>query len=81
MQADIGETTRIDRGKCLGHAVDERLDTDEADLRVALRLRHQMLAAAEPTFQAHIIDAAEQRPQIRGRRNIEVKCQPRQQGL
>ena len=51
VQADVGEAAVVDRSERLRHAVDERLDPDEAGPRVALRLRHQMLAAAEAAFE------------------------------
>ncbi len=36
MQADVFELALVDRGQRLGHAVDERLDADEAGARMAL---------------------------------------------
>ena len=47
MQPDIADLTRVDRRQRLGHAVDERLAADEADARIAKRLRDQVLTAAE----------------------------------
>ena len=75
MQPDVGELALVDRGQRLGHAVDERLDADEAGARIALGFRDQVLAAAEAAFQPHVVDAVEQRAQIggRGRRQIERK--------
>src|SRR5215472_3544807 len=47
MQADVAQVFAFDSGEPLGHAVDERLDADEALVGLALRLRRQVFAAAE----------------------------------
>ena len=56
MQPDVGELARRDRGQRLGHAVDERLDADEAGARMLLGLRDQVLAAAEADLEADVVD-------------------------
>ena len=56
----------VDRGQRLRHAVDERLDADEAGRRIALGLRDQVLAAAEADLEADVVGALEQRAQISG---------------
>ena len=52
MQPDIRETLHLDRGECLGHPIEERLDANEAAGRVALGLRDQMLGSAEADLEA-----------------------------
>ena len=47
--------------------------------RMSLGLRDQMLAAAEPDLQPHLVDAAEQRAQIGRRGVLQIERQPRQQ--
>jgi hypothetical protein len=80
MQADVGERAIVNGGQRLGHAVDERLDTDEAGARMAFGFRHQMFAAAEAAFQPDVIDSVEQRAQIgRRRRLVELERKPRKQ--
>ena len=69
MQADIAELVVVDRGQRLGDGVDEAVAADEAGARIGLRLRDQMLGAAEADFEPHVIGAAEQRAQI-GRRRL-----------
>ena len=82
MQADIGEPCALDRGERLGHAVDERLDADEAGARIALGLRDQMLAAAEADFEADVIDRRrKQRRADRPAPACEIERKPRQQRL
>ena len=79
MQPDVGKLALVDRSQRLGHAVDERLDADEAGARMALGLRDQMLAAAEPAFQAHLVDAVEQRAQVGWRGALQIERELRQQ--
>ncbi len=55
-QTDVLEPVLLDRGKRLGHAIDERLAADEAGARICQCLRDQMLAAAKADFQPHVID-------------------------
>ena len=64
MQPDVVELALVDRGQRLGHAVDERLDADEAGARMPLGLGDQMFAAAEAAFEPDLVDAVEQRAQI-----------------
>ena len=69
------------RRQRLGHAVDERLDPDEADTRVHLRLADQVFAAAEADLEPHLVDGrGKQRAQI-FRRNREIECDLREQRL
>ena len=56
MQPDVCEAELVDRDQRLRHAVDERLASDEAGARVSLRLRDQMLRAAEADFEPHVVD-------------------------
>src|SRR4029077_5330496 len=58
MEPDIADLPRVDRRQRLGHAVDERLAADEADARIAKRLRDQGLTAAEADLEAGGIDRA-----------------------
>ena len=80
MQPDVVERARLDSGERLGHAVDERLDADEADLRLPRGFGQQVFAGAETDLQADAIDRdREQRGQL-ARRLAQVERQPRQQG-
>ncbi len=79
MQADVGEAAIVDGGERLRHAVDERLDADEAGRRMLLRLGDEMLAAAEAAFQSDVAGALEQRAQIGRRRAIKIERELRQQ--
>ena len=56
MQADVFELALVDRGQRLGHAVDERLDADEAGTRMPLRFGDQVFAAAEAAFEPDLVD-------------------------
>ena len=58
MQADIFDLLRVDRRQRLGHAVDERLAADEADARIAKRLRDQVLGPTEADLEADVVDRA-----------------------
>ncbi len=80
VQPNIGETALIDGRQRLRHAIDEGLDSDEADVRVTLRLRDEMLAPAEPALQMDLADAVEERARVRGR-GFEIERKPRQQGV
>src|SRR3954453_9400646 len=73
MQPNVVERVRVDRRQGLGHAVDERLASDEADLRMTLRLRDQMLGAAESHFETDFRPMWKQRCEIGrcGRRDID----------
>src|SRR5262249_40536491 len=52
VQPDIGEIFQVDRRERLGHAVDERLDPDEAGARMLFGLRDHVLAAAQSDLEA-----------------------------
>ena len=70
IEADIADIVRLDLRQDLRHAVDIGLAADEPDVRKGLRLRDQMLAAAESDFEPDILDVAiEQlgKPRRRGR--------------
>ena len=56
IQADVADVVRLDLRQDLRHAVDIGLAADEADVRKGLRLRDQMLAAAESDFEPDIVD-------------------------
>src|SRR5262245_54965484 len=73
MQTDVGEAAIVDRRERLRHAVDEWLDPDEAGRRVLFRLGDKMLAATEAAFEAHRVDAVEQRAQVGRRRTVETE--------
>ena len=79
MQPDVVELALVDRDQRLGHAVDERLDADEAGARMPLRLGDQMFAAAEAAFEPDLVDAVEQRAQIGGCGRGQIEREPRQQ--
>ena len=67
-------------GQRFGHAVDEGVAADEADGRMRLRLRDQMLAAAEADFQPDVVErACKKRAQIGRRRLGEIEREARQQ--
>ncbi|MGY3497580.1 hypothetical protein ACVW1B_006999 [Bradyrhizobium sp. USDA 4502] len=81
-QADIADIQRLDLGQDLRHAVDIGLAADEARGRKGLRLRDQMLAAAEADFEPDILDAVvEQLGQRLGRGRRDVDRQMRQQSV
>ena len=79
MQPDVFELAFVDRRQRLGHAVDERLDADEARARMPRGFGDQMLAAAEAAFQPDVVDVVEQRAQIGRSRRGEIEREPRQQ--
>ena len=80
MQPDVVELALVDRDQRLGHAVDEGSMPMKPVRGCALRLRDQMLAAAEADFQPHLVDGmSEQRAQIGGRRLAQIEREPRQQ--
>src|SRR5262245_21553878 len=56
VEADVGEMLRGNGRERLGHAVDERLDADEAGVRMRPCLAHQVLAAAETDLEPYVID-------------------------
>jgi hypothetical protein len=51
MQADVRDARILDAREALGDAVQERLDSEKARVRVRPRLRDQMLAGAEADFE------------------------------
>ncbi len=79
VQPDVGELALVDRNEPFRHAVDERLDPDEAGPRVSVRFRRQMLAATEAAFEANVVGVLEERAQIRWRRAREIERERRQQ--
>ena len=79
MQPDVFELALVDRRQRLGHAVDERLDADEARARMLRGFGDQMLAAAEAAFQPDLVDTIEQRAQIGRRGRGQIEPEPRQQ--
>ena len=54
MQPDIVQLVGFDGGQRFGHAVDERLDADEAGVRLRLRLRDHELAAAKADLELDV---------------------------
>ena len=50
MEPDVRDLARLDRGKRLGHAVEEGFDAHEPDVRMALGLGRQVLATPEAAF-------------------------------
>src|SRR5262245_31983707 len=82
MQADVGEAARMDRRERLRHAVDERLDADEASARLSLGLCDQMLAAAKADLHPHVRGSGwKQAWKVGRRRLIEIDRELRQQRL
>jgi hypothetical protein len=56
MQSDVCEAEHVDCGERLRYAVDERLASDEADIRIFRCCTDQMLAAAEADLEPDIGD-------------------------
>src|SRR5215472_4838802 len=82
MQPHILQLMFLDGGKRLGHAVDERLDADEASLRMSLRLGDHEFTAAEADFELDVSDPnREQGGKIAGRRPAEIDGKARQQSF
>ena len=52
MQADIRQSTLVDPGEELRHAVEEGLAADEFNLGAVARRRNQMFAAAKADLEA-----------------------------
>ena len=81
MQPDVVELACRDGGQRLRHAVDERLDSDEAGARMLGGFLDQMLAAAEADFKPHVLDRnGKQRAKV-VRPGVEVEREARQQRL
>ena len=81
MQTDIGELAVVDGRERLGDGVAVAVAADEAAARGCLRLRDQMLGAAEADFEADVVDIRVKRTQI-GRRGLgEIKRESRQKRL
>jgi hypothetical protein len=79
MQPDILQLAAFDGRKRLGHAVDERLDADEAGARPRLRLRDQIFAAAKADLELNVVDRnRKKRAKLGGSRVAEVDSKPRQ---
>ena len=76
----LASLSRVDGGQRFGDGIDEGVRADEAGARIGLRLRDQMLGAAEADFQAHLVERlTKQRAQI-GRRGLgEIERELRQQ--
>lgn len=66
VDSNVVEAERLDTGQQLGNAVQERLATDDADIRVGGGLGGQMLAAAEADFEP-------ERPLRRGEQAVRVE--------
>ncbi len=80
VQTNILQPFPVDHGECFGHAVDERLDPNEAGLRPLQRLRGHGLAAAKPDLEKNVGDGGwKQRTQIGGCGPAKIKGKPRQQ--
>ena len=74
IEPDVADILRLDLRQDFCHAVDIGLAADEPDVRKSLRLRDQMLAAAESDFEPDILDVAIKqlgKPRRRGRSDIE----------
>jgi hypothetical protein len=56
VQPDIVELAIRNGRQCLGHAVDEGLDPDEAGPGMLLRLRNQIFTAAKPDLEPDCVD-------------------------
>src|SRR5262249_11033771 len=81
VQADIAEALGRDRGQRFRHAVDERLDADEAGLRVALGLSDQMFTATKADLETQLAHPRFEQTCERGRTGAEIKRQARQQRI
>ena len=79
MQPDVLQLAAVDGRERLGHAVDERLDADEAGARPLLRLRDQIFAAAEADLELDVIDRDRKQRAERRRSGVaEIDGEPRQ---
>lgn len=56
VQTHITDAGLIDMRQQFGHAVDEWLAADDAHVAICLRLRDQVLTAAEADFQPYVIN-------------------------
>src|SRR5262245_35720484 len=82
MQEDIRYRTLVDRNERLGDRINESVGGDESDPGVDLRLRNQMLGAAEADLEPQRIDRhRKKRAWIGWSRPVQVECQSRQQRL
>ena len=80
IKPDVVESTRLDLCQDFRHAVDERFAADEANLRVRGGSRDQILAAAEPDFEANRIQRTRKHVRKIGRRRpVKRKRNARQQ--
>src|SRR5262249_10606399 len=79
VQTDIAEALGRDRGQRFRHAVDERLDADEAGLRVTLGLSDQMFTATKANLETQLAHCRFE--QTGGRAGAEIKRQARQQRI
>src|ERR1700730_2103156 len=79
MQPDVLQLAAFDGRKRFGHAVDERLDAEEAGTRPRLRLRNQIFAAAEADLELDVVDRTRKKRAKRGGSRVaEVDSKPRQ---
>ena len=80
MQSDIAERIVLDGRQRLADGIDETVAADEAAARVGLRLRDQMLGAAEADFEPYLVRLmVEKRAQIGGRGLAEIERELGQQ--
>src|SRR5580704_11932550 len=79
MQPDVLQLAAFDGRERLGHAVDERLDADEAGARPRLRLGDQIFAAAEADLELNVVGGERKQHSERGGRGVaEIDGEPRQ---
>src|SRR5271169_149123 len=80
MQAHIAQLLAFDRGERFGHAVDERLDADEAGAGQVLRLRDHRFASAESDLERNLGHRIwKQGPQVSRCWLRQIDGKPRQQ--
>lgn len=80
MQADVVQLFSFDGCERFRHAVDERLDSNEAAMGILLRFPDQMLGAAKTDFKPHLIDLTRKKDCKICRRWLrQVDCEARQQ--
>jgi hypothetical protein len=80
MKPDICDVLCSYGRECLGHAVDERLNSYEPGFRICFCFGNEMFAAAEPDFEANLANRLRiQGTKIPGKRS-EVQTQLRQDG-
>src|SRR5262249_21304095 len=81
MNTNIGGASCGDGAEELRHTVDERLDPDEADMWVGVRLRYHVLPTPEADLHPQVLDRDRKQRAQRLRFCRQVQGEPRQQAL